>query len=110
MSKNWLNAAIARLLLLHFRCHSEWQAVYKHAGGWVRGTFIISQAGNMPEWMDHALRVLLHINGRKEFANPVDLPALGMLAILVASIVVCGLLVRIANVAIGRARTRRAQA
>ncbi|WP_186062076.1 hypothetical protein [Burkholderia gladioli] len=34
----------------------------------------------------------------------------GMQAILIASIIVCGLLVWIANVAIGRARTRRAQA
>ncbi|MDN7917983.1 hypothetical protein [Burkholderia gladioli] len=80
------------------------------AGGWVLGTLIISQAGDMPEWMDHALRMLLHITGREEFANPVDLPAIGMLAILIASIIVCGLLVWIANVAIGRARTRRAQA
>lgn len=80
------------------------------AGGWVLGTLIISQAGNMPEWMDHGLRVLLHITGRDEFANPDDLPTLGMLAILIASIIVCGLLVWIANVAIGRARTRRAQA
>ncbi len=79
-------------------------------GGWVLGTSIISQAGDMPEWMDHALRMLLHVTGREEFANPVDLPALGMLAILIASIIVCGLLVWIANVAIGRARTRRAQA
>ncbi|WP_186192485.1 hypothetical protein [Burkholderia gladioli] len=80
------------------------------AGGWVLGTLIISQAGNMPEWMDHALRVLLHITGSEELANPDDLPTLGMLAILIASIIVCGLLVWIANVAIGRARTRRAQA
>ncbi|WP_186024177.1 hypothetical protein [Burkholderia gladioli] len=80
------------------------------ASGWVLGTLIISQAGDMPEWMDYALRMLLHITGHEEFANPVDLPALGMLAILIASIIVCGLLVWIANVAIGRARTRRAQA
>ncbi|MGP3660281.1 hypothetical protein ACTU9R_25290 [Burkholderia gladioli] len=80
------------------------------AGGWILGTLIIGQAGDMPEWMDHALRMLLHIIGHEEFANPVDLPALGMLTILIASIIVCGLLVWIANVAIGRARSRRAQA
>lgn len=80
------------------------------AGGWGLGTLVIGQAGDMPEWMDHALRVLLHITGSGEFANPVDLPALGMLAILIASIIVCGLLAWIANVAIGRARTRCAQA
>ncbi|AJW99318.1 hypothetical protein BM43_172 [Burkholderia gladioli] len=80
------------------------------AGGWMLGTLTISQTGNMPEWMNHALRVLLHITGREDFANPDDLPALGMLAILIASIIICGLLVWIANVAICRARTRRAQA
>lgn len=65
---------------------------------------------DMPEWLRSAPTAVLHATGQDQLANPDDLPTLGMLAILIASIIVCDLLVWIANVAIGRARTRRAQA
>ncbi|WP_186126121.1 hypothetical protein [Burkholderia gladioli] len=79
-------------------------------GGWILAHIIVAMTDDMPEWLESALTSVLHTTGQDQLANPVDLPALGMLAILVASIIVCGLLVWIANVAIGRARTRRAQA
>ncbi|AEA60525.1 hypothetical protein [Burkholderia gladioli] len=79
-------------------------------GGWILAHIIVAMTDDMPEWLESALTVALHATGQDQLANPVDLPALGMLAILVASIIVCGLLVWIANTAIARARTRRAQA
>ncbi|WP_186144006.1 hypothetical protein [Burkholderia gladioli] len=79
-------------------------------GGWILAHVIVAMTDDIPEWLESALTTMLHATGQDQLANPVDLPALGMLAILVASIIVCGLLVWIANVAIGRARTRRAQA
>ncbi|MGK8887296.1 hypothetical protein [Burkholderia gladioli] len=79
-------------------------------GGWILAHIIVAMTDDMPEWLESALTAVLHAMGQDQLANPVDLPALGMLAILIASIIVCGLLVWVANVAIGRARTRRAQA
>ncbi|KHJ63849.1 hypothetical protein [Burkholderia glumae] len=64
----------------------------------------------MPEWLESVLPAALHAAGQEQLANPVDLPTLGMLAVLIASIIVCALLVWIASVAIGRARIRRTQA
>ncbi|WP_369065556.1 hypothetical protein [Burkholderia gladioli] len=79
-------------------------------GGWILAHIIVAVTDDMQEWLEFALTAVLQATGQDQLANPVDLPALGMLAILVASIIVCGLLVWIANVAICRARTRRAQA
>ncbi|WP_186135538.1 hypothetical protein [Burkholderia gladioli] len=79
-------------------------------GGWILAHIIVAMTDDMPEWLESALTAVLHATGQDQLANPVDLPALGMLAILIASIIVCGLLVWIANIAIGRALTRRAQA
>lgn len=74
-------------------------------GGWILAHVIVAMTNDMPEWLESALTVVLHATGQDQLANPVDLPALGMLTILIASIIVCGLLVWIAH-----ARTRRAQA
>ncbi|WP_186085787.1 hypothetical protein [Burkholderia gladioli] len=79
-------------------------------GGWILAHVIVAMTNDMPEWLESALTVVLHATDQDQLANPVDLPALGMLTILIASIIVCGLLVWIANVAIAHARTRRAQA
>ncbi|WP_186108650.1 hypothetical protein [Burkholderia gladioli] len=79
-------------------------------GGWILAHIIVAMTDDIPEWLESALTAGLHATGQDQLANPVDLPALGMLAILIVSIVICGLLVWIANVAIARARTRRAQA
>ncbi|MBU9166219.1 hypothetical protein [Burkholderia gladioli] len=79
-------------------------------GGWILAHVIVAMTDDMPEWLESALTAVLHATGQDQLVNPVDLPALGMLAILIASIIVCGMLVWIANVAIVRARTHRAQA
>ncbi|WP_186247340.1 hypothetical protein [Burkholderia gladioli] len=60
----------------------------------------------MPAPLEDALRVLLRITGHEEFANEDDLPALGMMAVLIASIVVVGGLVWVAK-RIVRGRSRR---
>ncbi|WP_186097327.1 hypothetical protein [Burkholderia gladioli] len=79
-------------------------------GGWILAHVIVALTDDMPEWLESVLTTVLHATGQDQLANPVDLPALGMLAVLIASIVVCGLLVWIANVAICRTRSRRAKA
>ncbi|WP_334037943.1 hypothetical protein [Burkholderia gladioli] len=80
------------------------------ASGWILAHVIVAMTDDLPDWLEASLTTVLHATGQDQLANPVDLPALGMLAVLIASIIVCGLLVWIANVAIGRARTRRTQA
>lgn len=79
-------------------------------GGWILAHIIVAMTDDMPEWLESALTTVLHATGQNQLVNPVDLPVLGMLTILIASIIVCGLLVWIANVAISHALTRRAQA
>jgi hypothetical protein len=80
------------------------------ASGWILAHVIVAMMDDMPDWLEAALTTALHATGQDDLANPVDLPALGMLAILIASIIVCGLVVWMTNVAIGRARARRAHA
>lgn len=78
------------------------------AGAWILGTAIINMPINMPDWLDDALRALLHIIGHDELANPDDMPGIASLAILIASAIVCGLIVWFANIAAVRFRKARA--
>ncbi|POS07943.1 hypothetical protein C3Y08_14885 [Burkholderia gladioli] len=75
-------------------------------GGWVLAHIVVGLSAEMPAPLEDALRVLLRITGHEEFANEDDLPALGMMAVLIASIVVVGGLVWVANLIV-RARSRR---
>ncbi|WP_244119669.1 hypothetical protein [Burkholderia gladioli] len=59
-------------------------------GGWVLAHIVVGLSAEMPAPLEDALRVLLRITGHEEFANEDDLPALGMMAVLIASIVVVG--------------------
>ncbi|MBU9171727.1 hypothetical protein [Burkholderia gladioli] len=75
-------------------------------GGWVLAHIVVGLSAEMPAPLEDALRVLLRITGHEEFANEEDLPALGMMAVLIASIVVVGGLVWVAK-RIVRGRSRR---
>ncbi|MDC6126413.1 hypothetical protein PPH41_00085 [Burkholderia gladioli] len=75
-------------------------------GGWVLAHIVVGLSAEMPAPLEDALRVLLRIMGHEEFANEEDLPALGMMAVLIASIVVVGGLVWVAK-RIVRGRSRR---
>ncbi len=66
-------------------------------GGWVLAHIVVGLSAEMPAPLEDALRVLLRIMGHEEFANEEDLPALGMMAVLIASIVVVGGLVWVAK-------------
>ncbi|MGZ0008313.1 hypothetical protein [Burkholderia gladioli] len=76
------------------------------ASGWILAHVIVAMTDDLPDWLEAALTTVLRATGQDDLANPVDLPALGMLAILIASIIVCGLVVWMANIAIVRARAR----
>ncbi|WP_186264331.1 hypothetical protein [Burkholderia gladioli] len=75
-------------------------------GGWVLAHIVVGLSAEMPAPLEDALRVLLRITGHEEFVNEDDLPALGMMAVLIASIVVVGRLVWVAK-RIVRGRSRR---
>ncbi|MGJ0522552.1 hypothetical protein ACR42A_03285 [Burkholderia gladioli] len=75
-------------------------------GGWVLAHIVVGLSAEMPAPLEDALRVLLRITGHEEFANEDDLPALGMMAVLIASIVVVGGVVWVAK-RIVRGRSRR---
>ncbi|WP_244119007.1 hypothetical protein [Burkholderia gladioli] len=75
-------------------------------GGWVLAHIVVGLSAEMPAPLEKALRVLLRITGHEEFVNEDDLPALGMMAVLIASIVVVGGLVWVAK-RIVRGRSRR---
>ncbi|WP_244126062.1 hypothetical protein [Burkholderia gladioli] len=75
-------------------------------GGWVLAHIVVGLSAEMPAPLEDALRVLLRITGHEEFANEDDLPALGMMAVLIASIVVVGGLVWAAKLIV-RGRSRR---
>lgn len=74
-------------------------------GGWILAHVIVAATDDIPEWLESAVSIVLLATGQDQLANPVDVPALGMLAVLIASIFVCGLLVWAANIAIKRAGT-----
>ncbi|WP_244103969.1 hypothetical protein [Burkholderia gladioli] len=75
-------------------------------GGWVLAHIVVGLSAEMPAPLEDALRVLLRITGHEEFANEDDLPALGMMAVLIASIVVVGGGVWVAKLIV-RGRSRR---
>ncbi|WP_223997147.1 hypothetical protein [Burkholderia gladioli] len=66
-------------------------------GGWVLAHIVVGLSAEMPAPLEKALRVLLRITGHEEFANEDDLPALGMMVVLIASIVVVGGVVWVAK-------------
>ncbi|WP_244112187.1 hypothetical protein [Burkholderia gladioli] len=70
-------------------------------GGWVLAHIVVGLSAEMPAPLEDALRVLLRITGHEEFANEEDLPALGMMAVLIASIVVVGGVVWVAKLIVG---------
>lgn len=75
-------------------------------GGWVLAHIVVGLSAEMPAPLEDALRVLLRITGHEEFANEDDLPALGMMVVLIASIVVVGGGVWVAKLIV-RGRSRR---
>lgn len=75
-------------------------------GGWVLAHIVVGLSAEMPAPLEDALRVLLRITGHEEFANEDDLPALGMMAVLIASIVAVGGGVWVAKLIV-RGRSRR---
>ncbi|WP_244122842.1 hypothetical protein [Burkholderia gladioli] len=75
-------------------------------GGWVLAHIVVGLSAEMPAPLEDALRVLLRITGHEEFDNEDDLPALGMMAVLIASIVVVGGGVWVAKLIV-RGRSRR---
>ncbi|MGN4072610.1 hypothetical protein [Burkholderia gladioli] len=77
-------------------------------GGWILAHIVVGLSAEMPAPLEDALRVLLRITGHEEFANDNDLPALGMMAVLIASIVVVGGGVWVAKLIV-RGRSRRAR-
>ncbi|WP_240154586.1 MULTISPECIES: hypothetical protein [unclassified Burkholderia] len=75
-------------------------------GGWVLAHIVVGLSAEMPAPLEDALRVLLRITGHEEFDNEDDLPALGMMAVLIASIVVVGGVGWVAKLIV-RGRSRR---
>ncbi|KGX13095.1 hypothetical protein X986_2664 [Burkholderia pseudomallei] len=76
-------------------------------GGWALANLVIRLPIEMPGFLDNGIRAVLSLTGHPELANPDDMEVLAMTAILIASIIVVGILVAIANIAIKRSLARR---
>ncbi|NIE83902.1 MULTISPECIES: hypothetical protein [unclassified Burkholderia] len=78
-------------------------------GGWLLANLAASLPIEMPDLLNDGLLFLLNAAGHDELANPDDMEVLAMLAILIISIAVAGVVVWLANVAITRLRASRAR-
>ncbi|AIP53376.1 Uncharacterised protein [Burkholderia pseudomallei] len=76
-------------------------------GGWALANLVIRLPVEMPGFLDNGIRAVLRLTGHREFANPDDMEVLAMTAILIASIIVVGVLVALANTIIKRSLARR---
>ncbi|KVD76968.1 MULTISPECIES: hypothetical protein [unclassified Burkholderia] len=77
-------------------------------GGWALANIVIRLPIEMPGFLDDGIRAMLNLTGHPELANPDDMEVLAMTAILIASIIVVGVLVTLANVIIKRSIARKA--
>lgn len=66
-------------------------------GGWLLTRALLSLPVEMPSFLDNGLRVVLHAFNLDQLANPDDMELLATLAVFVASMLVVGLFVWIAN-------------
>ncbi|CAJ3875722.1 Uncharacterised protein [Burkholderia pseudomallei] len=76
-------------------------------GGWALANLVIRLPVEMPGFLDNGIRAVLRLTGHRELANPDDMEVLAMTAILIASIIVVGVLVALANTIIKRSLGRR---